>query len=240
MRIATWNVAYGMGEAVNQRRSAKMAEIDADVWILTETHDDLSPGPEFRAVHGANRPLDDGNRQVVKGSRFVSIWVKNEGSPTSLDVTDRVFSVACLVGTEMGPLVVFGTVLPWYGRGNYVETVETQSADWRALGRESGANVCVAGDFNADLEGGPHYYGAKTSKRAITEALAATGLTLLTGYERTRSSREHGLIDHITISNDVASGSREPIVWDMVDAEGRRLSDHVGVAVDVPGIERPR
>ena len=238
MRIATWNVAYGLGEAVNQRRRAKMDEIDADIWILTETHDDLSPGPEFRAVHGANRPLDDGNRQVVKGSRFVSIWVGGEGTLTSLDVTDRVFSVACLVGTEIGPLVVFGTVLPWYGRGNYVETVEAQSTDWEALGRKCGANVCVAGDFNADLEGGPHYYGAKASKTAITEALADTHLTLLTGHQRTKSTgRKHGLIDHIAISNDVASGSREPIVWDMVDAKGRRLSDHVGVAVDIPGIE---
>ena len=38
VRIGTWNVAYGVGQAANRLRIAKLGEIDADVWVLTETH----------------------------------------------------------------------------------------------------------------------------------------------------------------------------------------------------------
>ena len=50
MRIATWNVAYGTGGPANRRRREKMQSVDADIWVLTETHDALvPPGCTFAA-----------------------------------------------------------------------------------------------------------------------------------------------------------------------------------------------
>ena len=48
-----------------------MADHDVDVWVLTETHDDVSPGQSFRCIaYSAAR--DDGRA----GERWVAIWAR--------------------------------------------------------------------------------------------------------------------------------------------------------------------
>jgi len=50
LRIATWNLERP--EALDDPRVAiqrqQLQQIDADVWILTETHTDVAPGPAFQ------------------------------------------------------------------------------------------------------------------------------------------------------------------------------------------------
>jgi hypothetical protein len=51
VKIATWNLARVL--PTNTQRCAEIVRwldaVDADVWVLTETHDSVSPGPRAPA-----------------------------------------------------------------------------------------------------------------------------------------------------------------------------------------------
>lgn len=49
MRIGTWNVQYAAGRQKNERRLRRIQEMNCDVWILTETHDELALGTAYYA-----------------------------------------------------------------------------------------------------------------------------------------------------------------------------------------------
>src|SRR5665811_1571478 len=52
LKIATWNLARVLPKQA--ARTAKIVgwldRVDADVWVLTETHNSVSPGPGYSAV----------------------------------------------------------------------------------------------------------------------------------------------------------------------------------------------
>jgi len=68
VRVGTWNVAGAAGAAKNERRLRRILAIDADVWVLTETNDDLQLGDTFRA------PADHGPRRGAMGDDLVAIF----------------------------------------------------------------------------------------------------------------------------------------------------------------------
>lgn len=109
LRIATWNVAYGLGSTSNARRRAVIDAVDADIWVLTETHDGLGPGDAVDVAHAAQRPMTHDN--VVLGSRWVSIWSRWPIAER-LELTDPERTAACVIDRGGQPLIVYGTVLP--------------------------------------------------------------------------------------------------------------------------------
>lgn len=109
------NVEYGRGPILNARRKARFAEADAtaDIWILTETHDDLSPGCEFREVQSTHQRPGVGQIDgVVAGSRWASIWSRKPLTPVAVSDPER--TTAALVDLGGAKLLVYVTVLPWY------------------------------------------------------------------------------------------------------------------------------
>lgn len=236
MKIATWNVAYARGEKSNDLRRNVLKRVDADVWILTETHTDLKPGLGYRPIHSAERTAP-GNRKVVTDSTWVTIWARDEFDPKPFGVTDEERTVACSLETSSGPFWVFGTVLPWYGdreKGSLAVEVARQQKEWLRLRDEIGPLGCVAGDFNVDLGDGPHYYGSRESKSAVKTSLLESGLVALTDYPNAKlPGQDYGLIDHIAVRNELSMPRSAPCVWDKTDEDGHVLSDHVGVAVDI-------
>jgi hypothetical protein len=70
LRIANWNLER---VAPNQNRAATirsaMSDIAADIWILTETHQQISPGEEFSPVTS-----EDPDRESKPGERWAAIW----------------------------------------------------------------------------------------------------------------------------------------------------------------------
>jgi len=66
MRIATWNVERPKprGWKIAPAQLRRMAEVDADVWVLTETHVDHQPSREhahaaFSPPHLLRRPAQE-------------------------------------------------------------------------------------------------------------------------------------------------------------------------------------
>ena len=233
-RIATWNLE----RAANARRRAdaqhRMAEMDADVWVLTESRRDLSPGTDYRLV-AESAPRDDADAD----ERWVTIWTRVEGGSPRATRDDQ-FTACASIG---GLLNVYGTVLPWRGstwRGHpsanaeaYIAALSVQHEDWREL-RDEPAELCVAGDFNQDLSVRSYYWSLKA--RAYLEfALRECDLVATTAAPNDPvwqlTGGEAACIDHVCLSAGLLRRlSGAPIAW-RPERDGRNISDHPGVAV---------
>lgn len=237
MRIGTWNVEYAKGETKNTRRRERLLRMNCDVWVLTETHDDLDlRGEGYQSV--STIPRATGRA----GGHWTTIWSRLPLVKT-VDVTNEHRTVAAVLRAPIGELVVFGTVLPWHSdKGDnenarnweeFYRVVPLQGLEWvRLRAAHPDAYLCVAGDLNMNL-GGPHYYGTKPGRAMLEEALRAAGLTCLTRTERTKALLRHGPIDHICLSSRLVSGSELVEAWEGTTEDGVRLSDHSGLVVTV-------
>ncbi len=76
MRIATWNL--GRCRAGASPRAGKllalMTHVAADVWVLTETWRDFSPGPGYQLVAHS---VDAADRNAARGECWVAVWSQN-------------------------------------------------------------------------------------------------------------------------------------------------------------------
>jgi endonuclease/exonuclease/phosphatase family metal-dependent hydrolase len=179
VRIGTWNVEYAAGDDKNQRRLERIRQMDCDLWVLTETHDDLDLGAGYRAM--STTPRASGR----SGARWTTIWSRFPIA-TRVAVEDPNRTVAALVESPSGPLVVYGTVLPWgsdrgpngdaTGWTEHHRVVPMQAREWANLRADHpGAALCVAGDLNMNL-GGPHYYGTVRGREMLRAGLRGASL----------------------------------------------------------------
>jgi hypothetical protein len=244
LRIGVWNVEYALTERVNTRRRAIMRRNPADIWILTETRDTLRPLGRL-AVHSRQRPYYGSS--VKHRSRWVSIWSRLPvtARPVARGA-DRERTTSALIATPLGPLLVYGSVMPWNGDkgrmgsdvnasgwSRFFEVVPQQLRECRQLQqRFPKAALCLAGDFNCDMERGS-YYGSTKATRLLETGLASLRAFCATGPGRVpRGWLEHLPIDHIALPISWAPHTRVVAAW-----EGRigqpRLSDHSGVVVEI-------
>lgn len=242
MRIGTWNVEYAAGSEKNAKRMEIIRANPADVWVLTETHDDLDLSATHSAIHSHQRTAKR------EGARWVSIWSTFEVL-YRIEVVDPERTAAAMLNTPLGLMVVYGTVLPWHSdRGKHAEDVEVpywsehhreiprQAAEWSALrDRHKYALMCVAGDLNMNIDG-PHYYGTKLGRSLLTDAMDANRLTCVTSTDRLPAGAlRHPPIDHVLLSDNVAIKASVTSAWEGTQG-GSRLSDHSGLVITVePG-----
>jgi endonuclease/exonuclease/phosphatase family metal-dependent hydrolase len=241
MRVATWNlenVRPGDG-ARSQRFRNAIAEIAADVWVLTESHPDFVPATGY-VRHAVSAEAPD----RVGGGRWVVIWVRAEIAALPLAVVaEPERSAAVQVNRADGrPLLVFGTVLPWRGdtrrevRGGraFAQSLRLQATDWAAARAAlPGAELCIAGDFNQEL-GADGPVGTRAGREALDGTLEALDLTCVTGGAQdpllVRGWRAS--IDHILLSSGLR-GAAAPEIWPEQFPLSGMLSDHYGVCVRV-------
>jgi hypothetical protein len=241
VRIANWNLARAAGSVRPARLQHHMAKVQADIWILTETRDSMSPGAEYRRVAASAAQARGENDE-----RWVSIWTRLPAA-IARAAGDEKYSACAIITLSSGALLaVFGTVLPWRGskwRGlpsanacAFDAALGVQSQDWRDLNSDSSlAGLCVAGDFNQDLSA-THYYWSRAARRSLRAALENNDLVALTAGDadpvRDLSNNAAACIDHICLSSAIASGTGELHAWSPV-IDGHRLSDHPGIQVDL-------
>jgi endonuclease/exonuclease/phosphatase family metal-dependent hydrolase len=244
LKLATWNVALPVA---TRRREALRVHTDheqADIWVLTETHDGFTPGHAFFHSSSAGR---DGRHKI--GHRWVTIWSRYPLEP--LDTSDNNRTAAARINPESGdPFIVYGTVLPWLGSPwrkyqsaggvAFLEALSVQSADWMRLQREYPEDeFFVLGDFNQDLVGAPpRYYGAPMNRIALETAFENAGLIALTaadGDPIRRDSAPRACIDHICYRRDSKWRSEPAVRWPDVPAPEKWLSDHFGLSAVLRG-----
>src|SRR5262245_36493386 len=107
MRIATWNL--NRCRPGSSARAAKLAvlmtQIGADVWVLTETYRDFTPGADFRLAAQSAAATD---RDAARGECWVAIWSRLPAEPVIL-----MADLERVAATRVGATVAVGTVLPW-------------------------------------------------------------------------------------------------------------------------------
>lgn len=238
LRIGTWNVEYAAGEERNVLRHARLMSKPAGIWILTETHDDLDLSETHAAVSTTQRPTGR------KGGRWVTIWTQWPVLQR-IAVGDATRTVGTLLDTPVGPLAVYGTVLPWHsdpGSGDSPakswseqdRVLPLQLAEWRAI-QDSlpGVPLVVAGDLNMNL-GGKHYYGTKRGRKALRDGLADLGLGCATEYDRLPEGvLQYSPIDHIVVPIDWLERTHVEDAWEGTNEDGRKLTDHSGLLIHV-------
>ncbi len=236
MRIGTWNVEYAHAPRLAALREVLTAN-SADIWVLTETHDDLTPTNCPFVAHSEPRPKNWSG--IRPDSRWVSIWSRYPITATeSLPSADRKRTVSALLDLgDNRTMLVYGTVMPWKGDGGKFDwsehhrVIPEQCAEWLKL-KETYPNskICIAGDYNTDMGTGA-YYGTKKGIAALRAGLAACDAFCATDPTQFPT----GLlpcppIDHIALS--IASRDSTSVVaaW---PANKKVLSDHSGVIVEV-------
>ena len=235
MRVATWNVEYAYARRLHALRQ-KLADNNADIWVLTETHDDLAPPNCLYVAHSKPRPKNWAG--IREGSRWVSIWSRYPIlANVSLPGSDTERTTCALLDIGNGKtLLVYGTVIPWKGdRGKFDwsehhRVIPDQCAEWLALKQAyPNAELCVAGDFNTDMGTG-RYYGTKVGISALRAGLKACDLFCATEPGRIpKGILAFPPIDHIALSLKREHSTSIHAAW---DAHRKMLSDHSGVIIE--------
>lgn len=236
MRIGTWNVEYADEKRLSALHQV-MADNNADVWILTETHDDLAPANCANVVHSEPRPKNWW--KIRPGSRWVSIWSKYPVlEKVVLDSGDHERSAIALLDLgESGTLLVYGTVLPWKddreisGWSEHERIIPMQAAEWLELrNKYPTASLCIAGDFNTDMADGRRY-GSKPGISALRTAFSNVGVHCSTEPARFPEGLLPVLpIDHIALPVKWEKNTSVVAAW---PADKVNLSDHSGMIVEV-------
>ena len=242
MRIATWNVERPR-DAYSSRTKGileKLEAIDADIWILTETHDEVRPES---GIHKASSPaVEEAPIAHRAGEHKVTVWSRWPLSD-KYEVSTVNRATCITVESPIGNLIVYGTVIPYHGARPYgtarnwdahYAAIATQGADWGRLKRKYPADgLCVAGDLNQNRTGG-HKYGTKWGRKLLDLALNENGLTCVTQLDhplaqklssKDRELLSHG-IDHICLSRSWASRALEIGIWPGTSDSSEYLSDH--------------
>ena len=243
MRIATWNLERPSGRRLSrgERISKVMESVAADIWVLTETVENVRP-------HGMTQGFWSATPERIGHSteRWVAIWTRYT-DVVQLDVSDPIRSAAVRVRRNgRRDLVIFGTVLPWIGSAwqgisakegaAFQAAVETQAADWCRFARLKDADLVVAGDLNQDFND-RHYYGSKRNRHILSAALDRAGLRVASGYPHDpvrAHAPSRASIDHICVPETGSHWKRtSPLSWPQTPAPDPSLSDHFGLALDV-------
>jgi endonuclease/exonuclease/phosphatase family metal-dependent hydrolase len=239
VRFATWNIERLASRPKRERVLSCMAEIGADVWVLTESDDSLLP-TGMQSLHCSN---SDEERPAEE--RWVSIASRYPLEPLAL-TGDPIRSAAARVHPGDGdPFLVFGSVLPWTsdawrgmrGSDGFAKALETQRGDLRGLrAQEPRSDFIWAGDFNQHLVDSGRYW-SKRNKELIGLTLRELGLSPLTADPDpvTAVARDRYSVDHICVALEGRWDRSSLRVWPTSPAPDRRLSDHYGVAVDTLG-----
>lgn len=240
MRIGTWNVEYAYEKRLEALRQV-LTENHADIWVLTETHDDLAPPKCKHSAHSDSRPKNWPG--IREGSRWVSIWSKYPIiEKITLDGGDRDRTVIAVIDLgDSKKMLVYGTVLPWHddqkelGLPNWSKhhlVIAEQSAEWAELRKQyPDVPLCVAGDYNTDMGTGS-CYGTKQGIAALRSGLTESALFCSTEPERfsKKDALEFPPIDHIALPISWANSTSIVAAW---PANKPILSDHSGMIVEV-------
>ena len=241
-RIATWNLDHAFnGSRPVQKQINKIADIDPDVIVLTETCSrvDLTGLGYVRQTTAQNR----------YSKQYSAIWSKHPIAER-IETYDKVMTTCARIDLPTGPLIVYATIITYHGdKGRdglsrtweeHHKEVDRQASDWRHIQEQyPGVNFLVAGDFNETLDGSKRYL-PNTNSAHLEEKLKKSSLVCVTREDFGASGKlkadpikgyyRHN-IDHICISGNayqlVQAGA-----WDHFD-DGVQYSDHNGVYVDL-------
>lgn len=238
LSIATWNLERS-GAHHRCRMPGqvdRMREHASDIWILTETHDDIAPPDCPYSVRSEANP-----QWQAPGERLVSIWSRFPMSPVR--TTDQ----ACTAAASLRPpdfdrpLLVCGSVvscecvseLRQRGSAASVAAVGTRISEWKSLAaRHPGHDLCFVLDFNVAHDDA-NDISAPVAHKALLNGLMEVRLRCLNieDLDYGRAGVRFGGVSGICYS-DLRGLSLELTSWSGGSGSSR-LSDHNGLRMDL-------
>ena len=243
MRIATWNV-QSLRKLYPEREAAfhsAMANVVADVWVLTETWKTFSPGEGYRLMAESILGEDLKIWKTWADRRWVTIWVKSDLHAKHQKVKIQPDRMACcrIEMPDVQDIVVVGTLLPWGsndylwpGLDGFCTSLVSQAAEWRAMrGEQKNCTLVVAGDFNQSIPFDE--CGYKRGETILNKALKNLDLMCLTQGKCQFTNKPR--IDHICVSRSGFDPESPPQSknWEIPSCNGKPVTDHSGVYVDL-------
>jgi len=241
MRIATWNVERPTPKQTlkNEARIEKIREINADIWILTETHEVI----DLSATHygAATKPSA---RKPRPGEYCAAVWSRWPAL-RRIETADPTEAVCVEVAHPDGPLLVYGSIIPWDGCkgsdgnspkwGEHYRYIEWHGRDWLRLRREFPDHpIITGGDYNQNRDGA-RWYGTCKGRDMLTQALEDAGLRCVTeeDFVKTGKLQKRHTVDHLCMDVLLAEKVQSVGAWDRERSDGLQLSDHSGIYVDL-------
>ena len=234
LRVVNWNVEWA---TPNSRRTAEiLARIDRHapaVVCLTETHLGLL-GQHGHTI--CSQP--DYGYTVKENRRKVLLWSKepwNQVDDMGIDSMPPGRFVSGVTQTSVGEVAVIGICIPWFGSRTEVSRKVERRMPWQdhkqylaglteVLERAEVTRLIVMGDFNQTIGQGSR---ARPELRLALQKAFPPNMRIATSGLVFQGRRS---IDHIALSADWAVSSLHVI---SNIHEGRKLSDHFGVAAAV-------
>ena len=234
LSVVNWNVEWATPKS--RRTPEMLSRIDRpnpDVVCLTETHDELL------SQHGhtiCSQP--DYGYTAKKNRRKVLLWSKEpwrQVDDLGIESMPPGRFVSGVTQTSAGEVAAIGVCIPWSGSRTEARRGAERRRRWQdheqylvglteVLERVDARRLIVMGDFNQAIGQGSR---ARRELRLALQEAFNPNLRIVTANLVFQGRKS---IDHIALSGDWAV--------DSVDAisnihEGRKLSDHFGVAADV-------
>lgn len=244
VKIGTWNLERPKKNSWKKvpAQLSQLADVDADIWILTETRPDYKPSNAH--LHSACSPSDP--ERLTGEECWTAIWSKWPLDEIKDPASHKRGSVAAIVETPYGKLIVYGTVLAWHAerindKGEevrnwqvHMDEVRRQGSEWVQI-REKYPDLpmVVAGDFNQSRDGS-RWYGTKAVREELSKKLDLANLRLVTEDDavKKRWLKDQHLVDHIGLSSDVSLVG-DPLCRERINEDGVRMSDHPLIAVNI-------
>lgn len=245
MRIATWNLDH----ASNSSRPIpaqidKICTIGADIWVLTETADEVNLGG-----HGyqcATPPLKNSYKKY-----WSTIWSKWP-IVEQINCNDGETAVCTIIDTPSGKMIVYGTIITWKNdKGpeksspawfEHDKSIVVHGDDWKMIqDQHPGVPLIVAGDFNQTRDGASRGYRSPNGINLLNDQLRRNRLICISDDDfgkqgklmpdpNNRDLYRHN-VDHICVSTSRFAISQVG-VWDHFSGE-TYWSDHNGVYADL-------
>jgi len=213
MRIATWNLQR-LEKRRNQHILEKIAELDADILVLTETNTEIKNN-DYNFVSTAVLPTFFDNINYNDGEIRVSILTKYN-IITQHQTFDKYTSICADLETPIGLLTVYGSIIGVFAnrQPRFNNDLNGQLADFEKI--FPGRTICLSGDLNITFSGRP--WPSNNARQTLNKAFNIYGLTNAT-------AKIADTVDHIILSNTVLENKNVSIeTWNT----DKKLSDHVG------------
>ena len=216
MKIATWNLerpkttSSKLGEI-----TSKLRQLDADLYVLTETNDCINLSSNFYYYHSEILPAayyKSGERRITIISKFPAEEI--------LSVYNAQTCLAITFQSPLGRLIAYGTITGIFGnrRANFLSELDLQIQDWINLNND---NLLIAGDLNMSFS--DNYYFTNLGRQKFVNTFKKLNLINLT--ENVPQN-----IDHIIISRKIMMSKSYTVeTWNL----DKRLSDHIGLCVEI-------
>jgi hypothetical protein len=231
LTVVLWNVQWRKpGSSAGETIRRLIAAHDPDLICLTESHLDLVDAPHrISSDPDFGLPMSPTRRKVVLWSRQPWSAVDDRGDaalPSGRFVCGQ-------TATPLGVLTVLGVCIPWSGA--QVATGRQDRAPWQEHGlyldglgqvlarRPPLTDTILLGDVNQTV---PRTRAPQAQHDALL-GLLAPHLDLAT--QGAIPGLAYPTIDHLAHSRDLAAVSVAPLA--NRDADGARLSDHVGLVI---------